>query len=95
MGGDQPEFAAWRALGMLIQLGVTDPAKLAPARQLLEDDLAALDLACSRFRPDSELVAVGNAARSAPGPVTLPVSQLLAEAVEVSLRAARANRRRR
>jgi len=73
---------------MLIQLGVTDQAKLAPARQLLEDDLAALDLACSRFRPDSELVAVGNAARDAPGPVTIPVSQLLAEAVEVSLRAA-------
>jgi len=73
---------------MLIQLGVTDQAKLAPARQLLEDDLAALDLACSRFRPDSELVAVGSAARDAPGPVTIPVSQLLAEAVEVSLRAA-------
>ena len=83
-----PEFAAWRALGMLIQLGVTDPAKLAPARQLLKEDLDALDLACSRFRPDSELVAVGSAARGAPGPVTLPVSQLLAEAVEVSLRAA-------
>ena len=73
---------------MLIQLGVTNPAKLAPAGQLLKDDLAALDLACSRFRPDSELVAVGNAARGAPGPETLPVSQLLAEAVEVSLRAA-------
>jgi thiamine biosynthesis lipoprotein ApbE len=85
---DPPEFAAWRALGMLIQLGVTDPAKLAPARDLLEDDLAALDLACSRFRSDSELVAVANAARGAPGPVTVPVSQLLAEAVEVSLRAA-------
>jgi thiamine biosynthesis lipoprotein ApbE len=83
-----PEFAAWRALGMLIQLGVTDPAKLAPARQILADDLAALDLACSRFRPDSELAAVASAARGAPGPVTLPVSQLLAEAVEVSLRAA-------
>ena len=32
-----PEFAAWRALGMLIQLGVTDQAKLAPARQLLKE----------------------------------------------------------
>ena len=84
----QPEFAAWRALGMLIQLGVTDQARLAPARELLAEDLAALDLACSRFRPDSELVAVGNAARGAPGPVTVPVSALLAEAVEVSLRAA-------
>ena len=86
--GAEPEFAAWRALGMLIQLGVTDPARHAPARQMLADDLAALDLACSRFRPDSELVAVGIAARGAPGPVTLPVSPLLAEAVEVSLRAA-------
>jgi thiamine biosynthesis lipoprotein len=73
---------------MLIQLGVTDPATLAPARELLADDLAALDLACSRFRPDSELVAVGNVARGALGPVTVPVSALLAEAVEVSLRAA-------
>jgi thiamine biosynthesis lipoprotein ApbE len=85
---DPPEFAAWRALGMLIQLGVTDQAKLAPARELLDRDLTALDLACSRFRPDSELVAVANAARGAAGPVTVRVSPLLAEAVEVSLRAA-------
>ena len=85
---DPPEFAAWRALGMLIQLVVTDPAQLDAARDLLDDDLAALDLACSRFRPDSELVAVGNAARGAAGPVTVPVSPLLAEAVAVSLRAA-------
>jgi thiamine biosynthesis lipoprotein ApbE len=85
---DPPEFAAWRALGMLIQLGVTDPASLAPARDLLAEDLAALDLACSRFRADSEVVAVANAARGASGPVTVPVSALLAEAVEVSLRAA-------
>jgi thiamine biosynthesis lipoprotein ApbE len=85
---DPPEFAAWRALGMLIQLGVTDPARLTPARELLDEDLAALDLACSRFRTDSEVVAVGNAARGASGPVTVQVGPLLAEAVEVSLRAA-------
>lgn len=82
-------FAAWPALGMLIQLVVTDPDRLATARELLESDIAALDLACSRFRPDSELVAVGHAARGAPGPVTVAVSPLLAEAVDVSLRAAR------
>lgn len=84
----QQAFAGWQALGMLIQLVVTDPGRLAEARGLLEDDLAALDLACSRFRPDSELVAVGNAARTASGPVTVAVSPLLAEAVAVSLRAA-------
>jgi thiamine biosynthesis lipoprotein len=84
-----PAFTAWRALGMLIQLGVTDPERLAAARDLLDADLDRLDRSCSRFRPDSELVAVGEAARHAPGPVTLAVSPLLAEAVAVSLRAAR------
>jgi thiamine biosynthesis lipoprotein ApbE len=73
---------------MLIQLGVTCPKRLAAARDLLEDDLAELDRTCSRFRADSELVAVGEAARHAPGPVTLTVSPLLAEAIAVSLRAA-------
>jgi thiamine biosynthesis lipoprotein len=87
--GDAPGFAAWPALGMLVQLVVTDPEQAAAARKLLEDELAALDLACSRFRPDSELIAVGNAARAASGPVTVSVSPLLAEAVAVALRAAR------
>jgi FAD:protein FMN transferase len=81
-------FAAWTALGMLVQLVVSDPRATAAARELLEADLHALDLACSRFRPDSELVAVGHAARRAESEVTLAVSPLLAEAVEVALRAA-------
>jgi thiamine biosynthesis lipoprotein ApbE len=74
---------------MLIQLGVTYPKRLAAARDLLAEDLAELDRSCSRFRGDSELVAVAEAARQAHGPVTLTVSPLLAEAVAVSLRAAR------
>src|SRR6202035_836840 len=81
-------FDAWSALGMLVQLGVTPPRLLPAARELLEADLLALDLACSRFRPESELVAVGNVARGASAPVTVSVSPLLAEAVAVSLRAA-------
>ncbi|HEX3513405.1 MAG TPA: FAD:protein FMN transferase [Trebonia sp.] len=81
-------FDAWSALGMLVQLVVTPPGRLGAARELLEADLLALDLACSRFRRDSELVAVGNVARGASGPVTVSVSPLLAEAVAVSLRAA-------
>jgi thiamine biosynthesis lipoprotein ApbE len=86
--GGQSAFAAWPALGMLVQLVVTDPGKLPAARRLLADDLAELDLACSRFRPDSELTTVADAARAATGPVTMTVSPLLAEAVAVSLRAA-------
>jgi thiamine biosynthesis lipoprotein len=81
-------FDAWTALGMLVQLVVTSPRQLVAARELLEVDLLALDLACSRFRPDSELMAVGNVAYGASGPVTVSVSPLLAEAVAVSLRAA-------
>ena len=81
-------FDAWTALGMLVQLVVTSPGQLAAAGNCLKRILLALDLACSRFRPDSELVAVGNAARGASGPVTVSVSPLLAEAVAVSLRAA-------
>jgi len=73
---------------MLVQLGVTCPERLVAARDLLDVDLAELDRSCSRFRADSELVAVGEAARHAHGPVTLTVSPLLAEAVAVSLRAA-------
>lgn len=82
-------FDAWPALGMLIQLVVTEPAQLDPARKLLEAELLALDLACSRFRSDSELAAVTNAARDARGDVTVPVSPLLAEAMAVAIRAAR------
>ena len=87
--GDAKAFDAWHALGMLVQLVVTEPRQLAPARELLEIELLALDLACSRFRADSELVALANAARCAAGEeVTVPVSPLLADAVAVAIRAA-------
>ena len=83
-----PASADWHALGCSVRLVVTDPRKLDLCHERLAAWLDVVDGACSRFRPDSELVAVGNAARGAPGPVTVPVSALLAEAVEVSLRAA-------
>lgn len=45
--------ASWRALGTSVQLVVTDG--LAPARAAVEQVLADIDLAASRFREDSEL----------------------------------------
>jgi thiamine biosynthesis lipoprotein len=79
--------ASWRALGTGVQLIVTDGSQLPAARAMLEADLAAVDLACSRFRPDSELVGLDRRfAGQAGGPVT--VSPLLAEAISVALRAA-------
>src|SRR6476660_3965210 len=80
--------ASWQALGTGVQVTVTDAGQLAPARAMLEADLAAVDLACSRFRPDSEIAALDRAmAGPGAGPVT--VSPLLAEALAVALRAAR------
>jgi thiamine biosynthesis lipoprotein ApbE len=80
--------ASWRAIGTSVHLIVTEPAALEPACRMLHADLAALDAACSRFRPDSEIAALDRAprVRGRTGPVT--VSPLLAEALAVALRAA-------
>lgn len=73
------------ALGTTASLLVDSPATLDRGRALLEEELAAIDLACSRFRPDSELTRV-NRARGRP----VRVSALLAQALAVALEAAAA-----
>jgi thiamine biosynthesis lipoprotein ApbE len=88
-GGREPA-AAWRALGTSVHLLVTDPRALAPARRALTEDLAALDAACSRFRTDSEIVALDHAPRGeAGGAGPVRISPLLAGALAAALRAAR------
>jgi FAD:protein FMN transferase len=74
-------FAVFGTTGTLI---VTRPAALGAARELVDAELARIDLACSRFRPDSELSLLNGA-----GGATTQVSELFAEAIEVALRAAR------
>jgi thiamine biosynthesis lipoprotein len=78
---DADASASWRALGALVQLVVTEPGRLPEARRLLDDDLAAVDAACSRFRADSEIRSLTGGRHR--------VSPLLAEAIAVALRAAR------
>ena len=73
---------------MLVQLVVTAPDRISEARDLLAADLAELDRACSRFRPDSEVSQLGRAPGGPSGLITAIVSPLLAEAVAVALRAA-------
>lgn len=75
----------WRALGTRVRLVVTDPALLDSCNLLLARHLAEVDAACSRFRADSELVAL-----DAAGGRPVRVSPLLAEALAVALRAAEA-----
>jgi thiamine biosynthesis lipoprotein len=74
---------AFAALGTSGAVLVTDRASLADARAIVEGELGAIDLACSRFRADSELSRLNRAG----GRSTL-VSPVFAEAIAVALRAA-------
>jgi thiamine biosynthesis lipoprotein ApbE len=75
--------ASWSALGTNAVLRVTEPGSLEPARAAVEGELAAIDLACSRFRGDSELSLLNARA----GRWTRVGPHLL-EAIELALRAA-------
>jgi thiamine biosynthesis lipoprotein len=72
------------ALGTFASLLVTDRRDLDLAFGLLSGELLAVDLACSRFRPDSELWQV-NHARGYP----VEISRLLTQALAIALTAAR------
>ncbi len=76
--------AQWSALGTSVVLKVTDPDTLCSARAIVEGDLARVDRACSRFRPDSDLSRVNARAGR-----MVRVEPLLLEAIDVALRAAR------
>jgi thiamine biosynthesis lipoprotein len=75
--------ATWRALGTTATVVVTDERALAGARAAVELELAQIDLACSRFRPDAELVRLNRA-----GGAPVRVGPILLEAIEVALHAA-------
>lgn len=75
--------ADWRALGCAVRLAVTDPHALAEARPALAAWLDQVDLACSRFRDDSEIAALDDSAGR-----EVPVSGVLADALAAALRGA-------
>jgi thiamine biosynthesis lipoprotein len=75
--------AGWEALGTSVVLLVDDPDALATARAIVERELRAIDRACSRFRPNSDLQRANAGAGR-----FVDVDPLLIEAVEVALRAA-------
>jgi thiamine biosynthesis lipoprotein len=80
-----PARVTFPALGSTAVLLVTDDAALPEAERMLRAELAAADAACSRFRPDSEVMRLArHAGRAA------PVGPLLAGALGAALRVARA-----
>lgn len=74
----------WRVWSTYVQLCVTDERKLARAEALTRRVLDDVDLACSRFRDDSDLSRLN----AAPGE-WVAVDPLLVEAVRVAVDAAR------
>jgi len=80
VGNDTAQWAIW---GTVARIVVTEPAALPAATAILRAELAVVDAACSRFRPDSELNAACRSGR------TTTVSPLLAGLVRAALDAAR------
>jgi thiamine biosynthesis lipoprotein len=70
--------------GTTATLLVSEPGRLDHARAVADAELAAVDLACSRFRPDSELCRLNES-----GGAVTAVSELFAELLDAALRAAR------
>src|SRR5260370_39897067 len=62
---------------------VTEPDALGPARAIADAEFVAVDLACSRFRPDSELSRL-NQARGEAAQISVLVAALIAEALRAA-----------
>ena len=77
--------SSFAAIGTTATVLITDPEQIDTAGEILRAELDAIDLAASRFRPDSELCALNTAAGR-----PLAVSQLLFRAIGEAVRAARA-----
>jgi len=74
----------FRALGTTAVVVTADPAYLGVACSIVASEIDAIDRACSRFRPDSELSRVNSA-----GGTRVAIGPLLLEALRVALDAAR------
>jgi thiamine biosynthesis lipoprotein len=81
---DTTASGTFRALGTTAALVVTEHDRFADAEALLRAELDAIDMACSWFRPDSEISWLHEQAGS-----EVVVSPLLAQALAVALRAGR------
>jgi thiamine biosynthesis lipoprotein len=75
--------ATFEAIGVLNQVTVDEPAALDEAVAIATREVAELDLACSRFRDDSELSRLNRA-----GGGTIAVGALLFDALAAAVRAA-------
>jgi thiamine biosynthesis lipoprotein len=85
MSSMNPAIARFPALGTTAEITVLDAAALSDAIEVLERELAAIDLACSRFRDDSEIVRLSRS-----GGRWVSTSRLLRRALAAGIDAAEA-----
>jgi FAD:protein FMN transferase len=74
---------SFSVFGTTATLLIGEPGRVAGARAIADAELAAVDRACSRFRPDSELSRL-----NAVGGAGTEISELFADLIEAALRAA-------
>jgi thiamine biosynthesis lipoprotein len=77
---DATTFPVWGSTAVVV---VSDADRLSPAIDAVQGTVSAFDRACSRFRPDSELMLLSRRAGRA-----APASALFREALRAGLRAA-------
>jgi thiamine biosynthesis lipoprotein len=77
IGADTAQWTVW---GTTARVVVTDPARVATAERLVRAELAAVDAACSRFRPDSELARLA----AGGGRVSPPLATLVTAALQAA-----------
>lgn len=78
-----PGQSQWSRWSTDMHLLLTRPEALAQARAVVDAELDRIELAASRFRPDSEICAL-----AAAGGARTPVSPVLADLIEAALAAA-------
>jgi FAD:protein FMN transferase len=74
----------WAAIGTTARVVVTVPGHIEAAKRIVVEELATLDLACSRFRPDSEVSGLAGC-----GGMWAGVSAVLADILSCALEVAR------
>lgn len=79
----EPGFDRFSIWGTSVVLGTTDPSRVKPARAILDEELAKIEQAASRFRPGTEILALNEAAGT--GPVA--ISETMVDLIECAITA--------
>jgi len=83
MSGGDEATAEWQVWSTTAAVTVTDPRLLQAARRVVEEVIADVDAACSRFRPDSELMRIAGHTSQGAG-ISTTLAALLRAALDAA-----------